>query len=180
MRLLPGCCLLFASACASAQQAASPPPAPAAVKMSAAECEVWARERSFAASVEGHDPDAFRAHIHPDAAFIESRTQVVRGREAIAESWAGIIKGEEIVLRWHPGTVTIAGDIASSRGPYWILNPRLEQEPRYLIGQFSSIWVQGGDGRWLVMFDGVGDNQPRPATEADVDALKATLRATCP
>lgn len=179
MRLLPGCCLLIASTCASAQQA-PPPPAPA--KMSAAECEVWSRERSFAASVEGHDPDAFRAHIHPDAAFIESRAQVVRGRDAIAQGWAGILKGEEIVLRWHPGEVTIAGDgnIASSRGPYWILNPKLAQEPRYLVGQFSSIWVKGTDGRWLVLMDGVGDNQPRPASEADVDALKASLRATCP
>lgn len=178
MRMLYGCCLLIAAPCAYAQEQAPPPPQP----MSAAECEVWSRERSFAASVEAHDGDAFRAHLHPDAAFIESKAQVVRGREAIAQSWAGILAGEEIVLRWHPDRVTIAGDggVASSRGPYWILNPKLEKEPRWLIGEFSSIWVKDKTGRWLVLMDGVGGNQPRPASEADVATLKSTLKATCP
>ncbi|GMU45081.1 MAG: nuclear transport factor 2 family protein [Xanthomonadales bacterium] len=177
MRPLSGCCLLIASACALAQDAPPTPP-----PMSAAECEVWSRERSFAASVEAHDGDAFRAHIHPDAAFIESKAQIVRGREAIAQSWAGILAGEEIVLRWHPERVTIAGDggVASSRGPYWVLNPKLEQEPRWLIGEFSSIWVRGKDGRWLVLMDGVGGNQTRQASEEDVNRLKSTLKATCP
>lgn len=177
MRLMPLSLLLLCLPAAAQEGDAQPP------KMSAAECEVWSRERSFAASVEGHDADVFRAHIHPQAAFIESRAQIVRGRDAIAQSWAGIIEGKDIVMRWHPDQVTIAGDgrVASSRGPYWVLNPKLEQEPRWLIGQFSSIWEKGEDGRWLVSFDGVGGNQQaRPASEAEVDELKASLKATCP
>ena len=177
MRLAPLIALALVGTPLLAQEAPPPP-----VPMTAAECEVWSRERSFAASVEAHDPDAFRAHIHPEAAFIESDTQVARGRDTIAKNWAGILAGEDIVLRWHPGQVTIAGDgnVAVSRGPYWILNPKLDKEPRYLIGKFSSVWVKVKANRWLVLFDGGGGNQPQPATEADVAQVKAGLKATCP
>ena len=41
-----------------------------------------------------------------------------RGREAVVKSWAGIVEGKAIALRWRPGIVNIGGEptIAVSRG----------------------------------------------------------------
>jgi ketosteroid isomerase-like protein len=168
--------------CSPLALAAEPTPAAAKPSMSADECAVWARERSFAASVEAHDADAFRAHLHADAAFIDGRGDVTRGAAKVAESWDGIIAGEAMVLRWHPEAVTIAGEppIALSRGPYWIEVQKPDAAPEYMVGQFISTWVRGKDGQWQVLFDGGGGNRPQPATAEEVAQLKAGLAKSCP
>ena len=51
--------------CAVARQ----DPAPSAAMAGKAECEVWARETSFAHSVAAHDPAAFREHLDEGAVF---------------------------------------------------------------------------------------------------------------
>ena len=86
LRLLPILALAFA-AHAVAQDA--PAPAPPQARMTATECEVWARELSFAKSVADHNAAAFAEHVHPDAAFGVERAVPTRGREAIATQWAG-------------------------------------------------------------------------------------------
>lgn len=173
----------------AAEPAATPAPAaaPAApeapvIKMSADECAAWERERSFAASVEAHDAKAFRAHLHADAVFIDGRGGITRGADAVTEAWAGIISGQEMVLRWYPEVVTIAGKpgIALSRGPYWIENPTPGANPPYVVGQFISTWVRGPSGQWQILFDGGGGNRPQPATAEQVAQLKAGLARSCP
>ena len=56
---------LTTASMAFAQQPAPPKPA-----YSADECAVWAREASFAQSVEDHDAKAFAEHLHADASFV--------------------------------------------------------------------------------------------------------------
>lgn len=168
--------LILALAATNAVAAESP-----TAIMTAEECAVWQRERSFAASVETHDTDAFIGHLHADAVFIGGSGEITRGASAIAESWKGIIAGEDIVLRWYPAAVTIAGDqnIALSRGPYWLEIAQAEGEPRRMTGQFISTWLKGDDGQWRVLYDGGGGNQPQPATTAEIAALKAGLAKNC-
>ena len=57
--------------------------------MSDAECEVWARELSFAQSLADHDQVAFAAHLPESAVFGNERPQPTRSRTAIVERWAG-------------------------------------------------------------------------------------------
>ncbi|WP_242108458.1 YybH family protein [Luteimonas aquatica] len=162
---------------ASRKQASGPAP-PA---MSAAECEVWARERSFARSVADHDAAAFAGHLHPGAVFIGG-PQPLRGARAVAEGWAPLIRGEGMRLRWYPEQVVIGGDpdTALSMGPYWLEDARPGADPRYRLGRFISTWKRDGHGTWHVLFDGGGGNAARPATDAEVAALKAALPADCP
>lgn len=173
--------LLGASQLAVAAESPAPVAAPK-VQMSADECAVWAREQSFAASVEAHAAAAFRAHLHPDTVFIDGRGGLTRGADAVTESWAGIISGEELVLRWYPDVVTIAGTtgVALSRGPYWIENTKADADPRFMVGQFISTWLRGPDGQWQVVFDGGGGGRPQPATAEQIAALKAGLAKSCP
>lgn len=164
------------AASAHAQAPASPAP-----KSSAAECEVWARETSFAQSVADHDAVKFAEHLHADASFIDDGGNVARGRDGVAKAWAPLIAGKGIALHWYPDAVTVAGDtgVALSRGPYWIENLAPDAKQRYVAGRFISTWVRNDAGQWHVLYDGGGGGTPTPASEAEIEALKAG-RKSCP
>lgn len=175
-------CLAVLPASALAEEAAAPAPKPAPppLQLGAEECAVWARELSFAASVAAHDAAAFAAHLHPQAAFGAGRPQPTRGRDAVAAEWADLIAGKRLRLRWYPQRVTLGGtgDVAWSTGP--ALYQRLEPgaQPRYLIGQYQSVWHRDADGVWRILFDdGIA---PRPATEAEAMAFEHGRRESCP
>jgi ketosteroid isomerase-like protein len=175
-RMLAAAIALACSPHAIAQPAA-PPPTPS---LSAAECEVWARELGFARSVAEHDASAFAGFIAEGAVFGAKRPQPRRGRDAVVAAWAGIVAGKELRLAWYPAMVAIGGepDIAYSSGPalYEDLTP--DAEPRFLVGAFQSIWHRDADGAWRVLFDdGI---EPRPASEAEVAAFAAGRREACP
>jgi len=150
--------------------------------MTADECLVWARERGFAQSVEQHDAGAFAAHLHEGAVFIGGGGRVTRGRAAVTDAWSAIIAGTNGVLYWHPQQVLIGGDpdVALSRGPWWLRNPDPQAGQPWLLGQFISTWLRGADGQWYVLFDGGGGNEPRPASDEEIIALRAALPAGCP
>ena len=156
---------------------AAPPP----VRMSAAECEVWNRERSFARTVEAHDAVAFASHLHAGAVFGAGSPAPIRGRAAVVDGWKEIIDGRKFALRWHPGYVSIGSDpdIAVSSGPAWTEDFDPAGRQRFSISRFTSTWVRGADGRWQVLFDGAGA-PPRAATPDEIRQLVAGLPAACP
>lgn len=174
--------LLGISAVADAQSPPKAAPEPEPARMTSAECEVWARELSFAQSVADHDAKAFASHIETDAAFGVSQPQPTRGREEIARRWAGIVEGKRLKLSWYPTRTTIGvgsvKDVAWSSGPslFEDLDPKSTQ--RYRIGAFHSVWHRGADGTWRVLFDDGVD--PRPATEAEAAAFREGRQTTCP
>ena len=155
-------------------------PAPPAPELTAAECEVWARELSFARSVADRDAAAFAEHLHEAAAFGVSRPGTSRGRDTVTSDWLGLINGTRVRLSWYPTHTVIGGepDIAWSSGPalYESVDPTADGPHR--IGAFTSVWHRGGDGVWRVLFDD-GIN-PRPATPEEVAAFHAGRSETCP
>ena len=134
-------------------------PLPLATKRIAAssdECVVWRREQSFARTVEAHDARAFQAFLHAGTVFNAGTADADRGSAEVAKSWAEIVEGKTIALRWRPGIVQIGGEptIALSRGPY-ILQRMKAGMPIYRVGMYQSVWVRDGrDGAWRVLFDG--------------------------
>ena len=149
--------------------------------MSAAECAVWDRERSFAQSVEAHDATAFAQHIRDDAVFGAGTPAPTRGRTGVMENWKDIIAGKDLVLRWYPGIVTIGGnpDIALSHGVFWLQDDSPNAMQRFRTGTFNTIWQKGVDGVWKVLFD--WDGAPPVVVAADdLAKLKAALPAICP
>lgn len=148
--------------------------------LTAAECEVWARELSFAQSVADHDAVAFASHLHPQAAFNSGAAAPLRGSETIAAAWADIVAGKGLKLSWYPSRVTIGGprDVAWSSGPALFEHLAPDAPQRYSIGTFHSVWHKGADGVWRVLFDeGAGR---KPAAAADARAFHAARRAACP
>jgi ketosteroid isomerase-like protein len=168
--------LLSMAAVASADE---PPAAPIA-RMTPAECEVWARELSFAQSVADHDAAAFAAHLQPDAAFAAESPQPQRGRDLIAGRWFGLIEGKTLLLSWYPTRTTIGGadDVAVSSGPALYEDVRPGADPHYRIGAFHSVWHKGADGVWRILFDDGID--PQPASDAQVAAFREGRKPVCP
>lgn len=127
------------------------------------ECAVWRREQSFARSVESHDARAFAAHLHAGAVFNAGTADAERGRESVLQSWAAIVDGKTMALRWRAGIVQIGGEptIAVSRGPY-ILQGMRNGAPLFRVGMYQTVWVRdAADGVWRVLFDGsAGASQP--------------------
>ena len=134
-------------------------PLPLAAKRlpaSAEECAVWRREQSFARSVERHDARAFAEHLHPGTIFDAGRAEADRGRDAVAASWARIVTGSTIALRWRPGIVQIGGEpgIAISRGPF-ILQRSQGGAEIVRVGFYQTVWLRDArDGVWRVLYDG--------------------------
>lgn len=163
----------------------APKAEPPAIAMTAAECEVWNRERSFARSIERGDGTAFAEHVQPGAVFQAGTPAPQRGRDAVVAAWRPMITGE-FPLRWHPGIVSIGGDpdIALSTGPAWVeVKPSEDADPktapRYRLGSFVSTWVRDADGAWRVLFD--RSAQPmRDASADEVDKLRSALPKDCP
>lgn len=161
----------------------SPPPAPVPPPLpvhTAAECEVWARELSFARSVADHDAAAFASHVAENAAFGANGPEPTRGRAAIARQWQSLVEGDSLRLSWYPTRVTIAGvpDVALSSGPALFEDTQPVPHPHYRIGRFESVWHRDADGVWRVLFD--GGVPPHVATDSEVAAFRAGRLATCP
>ena len=169
--------LLFVFASAGGQQPVTPTPV---ARLSAEECQVWARELSFAQSVADHDAAAFASHLEPDAAFGAGGPEPTPGRDVITRRWSGIIEGKRFKLAWYPTRTTIGGvgDIAWSSGPSLFEDPDPKAEHRYRIGAFNSVWHRGADGVWRVLFDdGV---EPRPVGEAEAVGFREGRQGSCP
>jgi ketosteroid isomerase-like protein len=160
---------------------AKPETVPKPALMSAAECVVWERERSFAQTVEAHDPVAFAEHIREDAVFEAGTLAPTRGRAAILDSWKDTIAGKGQLLRWYPDIVTIGGnpDIALSHGVFWLQDDSPGAKQRFRTGSFNTIWQKGADGVWKVLFDW-GGAPPVAVTAEEFARLKAALPAMCP
>jgi len=145
-----------ASAQVAPIDAAPLPLATKRITASSDECAVWRREQAFARSVEAHDMGAWQSFLHAGAVFDAGTVDADRGRDAVAKSWAPIVEGKAIALRWRPGIVQIGGEptIALSRGPY-ILQRVQAGATIYRVGMYQTVWVRdGGDGVWRVLFDG--------------------------
>jgi hypothetical protein len=115
-------------------------PLPAATKRitaSSDECAVWRREQAFARSVEAHDARAFQSFLHAGTVFAAGTAEADRGSDEVAKSWAEIVEGRTIALRWRAGIVQIGGEptIAVSRGPY-ILQRMQAGAPAYRVGMY--------------------------------------------
>ena len=165
---------------ASSAQAGANEPVASQPTMSAAECEVWNRERSFAQSIERGDAVAFADHVQQEAVFQAGTPEPLRGRAAVVEAWQPMIRGE-FPLRWHPGLVHIGGhpDIALSYGPAWVENPDPKASSRFRLGSFVSTWVRDADGEWRVLFDRSALPM-KEATVAEVDAVRTKFPKECP
>lgn len=115
--------------------------------IAAAQAEVRAREIAFAQTMADRDFEAFLTFVSPEAIFFNGN-RPLRGRDAVAEAWAGFFEEDRAPFSWAPDVVEVldSGRLALSSGP--VLDAAGAP-----VGRFNSIWRKEADGRWRVVFD---------------------------
>lgn len=109
--------------------------------------EVFATERSFAASMARRDHAAFVAHLADDTVFF-SGPKPLHGKAAVAEFWARLYREPQAPFSWEPAEVELldAGDLALSTGP-------VHDPAGRTVASFTSIWRREAPGVWKIIFD---------------------------
>jgi ketosteroid isomerase-like protein len=109
--------------------------------------QVRAIEQEFAQSMADRDFEAFKAFLADEAIFI-SGDRPARGKQAVAELWAGLFEGEEAPFSWQPETVVVldSGTLALSSGPVFDASGQR-------TSTFSSTWRREDGGQWRIVFD---------------------------
>lgn len=108
--------------------------------------ELRSVERSFAATMADRDLEAFVGFLDPEVVFF-SGERVLRGREAVAGSWARYFEGPEAPFAWAPEVVEVldSGGLGFTSGP--VIAPDGQR-----VGTFNSVWRRTADG-WRIVFD---------------------------
>lgn len=157
--LTAGVTMLLASSIGAA--IAAPPASVAADARTAAQQEVFAAERAFAATMARRDAAAFAAFVSREAVFFGDAT-AHRGRAAVVAAWAGYFEGPKAPFSWEPDRVEAldSGRLALSTG-------LVRDADGSVIARFNSIWRLEGPHRWRVVFDKGSPVVPPPAASAD-------------
>lgn len=116
--------------------------------------QVRCAETAFSDSVEYGDWDTFESLIHANARFADGSRPAKIGAATIREGWERSYSSDARTLRWRSRSVEILrhGDLALSRGPYWLRVRTEDGKMTETWGTFNSIWVREGE-RWQVVFD---------------------------
>mgnify|MGYP001389590116 CR=1 FL=1 len=111
------------------------------------EAEVRAAETAFAKSMADRDPKAFAKLVADDAVFF-GRDSVLRGKQAVVDSWAGMFEGPDAPFSWQSESAVVleSGTLALSYGPVFAADGKR-------FGTFNSVWRREKDGTWKVIFD---------------------------
>jgi len=116
--------------------------------------EVRATELAFAATVRDARPEAFAAMLDDDAVFAGAEG-ALRGRDVIAEAWAGFFAEGRPEFEWHPEVVELSGDgeLGFTRGPWTLRATGDDGTTAERSGLFNSVWRRQPDGSWRIVFD---------------------------
>jgi len=134
--------------------------------------EVICAETNFSRAAERKDKQAFLELVDSDARFVTG--SIARGKDEIAEAWAGVFEADGPQMRWRPRVIEVTADgmLALSRGPYRVRRRGDDGEITDSWGHYISTWRRTADGRWLIVFDTGGDFGITPS-EADIAAFEA-------
>jgi len=126
---------------------ATAPAARSQADLHSAQQQVLTTERAFAKTMADRDHAAFAKFLANEAIFFGS-SQVLRGKQQVADAWARFYEGAEAPFSWEPDTVEVldSGTLALTSGPV--------RDPQgTVIARFNSIWRQESPGTWRVVFD---------------------------
>ena len=109
--------------------------------------EVTNTERAFAKTMADRDHAAVASFLSDETVFF-SDSQVLRGKDQVAQAWKRFYQGPKAPFSWQPEQVEVlpSGTLALSSGP-------VRDAQGKLIATFTSIWRLEAPGVWRIIFD---------------------------
>lgn len=110
--------------------------------------QVWKAEAAFAKTMADRDHAKFTSFLADETIFFGSKS-VMRGKNAVSETWKRFFEGAKPPFAWAPEKVEVldSGTLAMSSGP--VTDP----ETGARIGTFNSTWRREKDGAWKIVLD---------------------------
>ncbi len=117
--------------------------------------EILKAEEDFAAMAEEKGiPRAFLAYAASDAVLLRNDT-LIKGREALKNSYTSLEKSEKVKLTWKPDfvDVSVSGDLGYTYGKYTYTVQDSPGGERTSEGIFHTVWKRQKNGNWKFVWD---------------------------
>lgn len=135
---------------AAATLAGTPTPDAAAVRQAIDSANV-----RFAAAVLKGDTAALAGSYTDDAIFMGADDPAVRGHDAIAKNFAGMMAGMKLTaFKLQAQDVIVAGDYAIETGAYdMTFTTTKASKPNHGVGKYLVVWKKQPDGSYKMLRD---------------------------
>ena len=120
-------------------------------------------DREFNDATSARRLEGFRSFLADNAGTLRADRPVIVGKEALTETWRGLLSNPALAIRWSPISASASkqGDLGYTIGSYEITKD--DESGKHIIGtgKYVTIWRKQPDGSWRVEFDsGVADTPP--------------------
>ena len=105
------------------------------------------------------DPAMVGGLYTEDAFYLQPGSEIMRGRKAIHENFAGFFSGvaqrkDSVRISFEIVDRAVSGDLGYDIGYYTLSSRTAAGESRSSRGKFTVIWKKGSDGVWMIHSDG--------------------------
>ena len=105
------------------------------------------------------DPAIVGGLYAEDAFYLQPGSEIIRGRKAIHENFAGFFSGvaqrkDSVRIAFEIVDRAVSGDLGYDIGYYTLSSRTAAGESQSNRGKFTVIWKKGSDGIWQIHIDG--------------------------
>ncbi len=119
---------------------------------------------AFVKAVNAQDADGIAALYDADSVLFPPDTMVLKGHDAIRQSWVELFKTYTAHIEGSDGFFEIKGDLSYSWGQFTMtLTPKAGGEPVKIVGRYSDV-SKMQHGKWYYIVDHASVAPPPPQT----------------
>lgn len=121
---------------------------------------------AFLAAMKANSAEALGQFIAVDAVFMPPNSQLLAGRQAVMDWFAGVVKqARTVAIEIPQREVTVTGEFGIERGSFiWKLAPTAGGSQIEERGNFLAVWQRLPDGSWKAKYDIWNSTLPGSAT----------------
>jgi ketosteroid isomerase-like protein len=138
---------------------------PVAADRHAAEAELQTLDEQWSAAAGRNSGDDILSFYADDAVLLPPNAPIATNRNAILQSWAGILGlHTSVSWKWTKVEVAQSGELGYIYGTYKItVYPSIQSAAMSDTGKYVEIWKKQPNGQWKCIVDTYNSDLPVPA-----------------
>ena len=126
-----------------------------ATDVAAAEQQLLARDRHWAAAAAGGNADSIVSYWDDSARILMAGAPTVIGRSAARQMVAGLLATPGFKIGWTPAGARVAasGDLGYTWGTNSVTLPDPAGHPVTTVARYITVWRKSADGQWRCLED---------------------------